>query len=59
MFIHCWTCDRHIWDAQMSAFAKTHRVVAIDLAGHGESGKERKDWTMPPEQIEALARRKT
>jgi pimeloyl-ACP methyl ester carboxylesterase len=43
----------------MSAFAKTHRVVAIDLAGHGESGKERKDWTMPPEQIEALARRKT
>lgn len=46
VFIHCWTCDRHIWDAQMSAFAKDHRVVAIDLAGHGESGKGRKDWTM-------------
>jgi len=46
VFIHCWTCDRHIWDAQMSAFAKDHRLVAIDLAGHGDSGKGRKDWTM-------------
>jgi pimeloyl-ACP methyl ester carboxylesterase len=46
VFVHCWSCDRHLWDAQVSAFAKDHRVVALDLAGHGESGRERKDWTI-------------
>ena len=46
VFVHCWTCDRHLWAAQLSAFAKAHRVVAIDLAGHGQSGKGRKDWTI-------------
>jgi pimeloyl-ACP methyl ester carboxylesterase len=46
VFVHCWNCDRHFWDAQLRAFRKTHRVVAIDLAGHGDSGKDRKDWTI-------------
>ena len=46
VFIHCWTCNRHLWDAQMSEFSKDHRVVALDLAGHGDSGMDRKDWTM-------------
>ncbi|HEY3171796.1 MAG TPA: alpha/beta hydrolase [Thermoanaerobaculia bacterium] len=46
VFVHCWNCDRHFWDAQMRAFGKTHRVVAIDLAGHGDSGEGRKDWTI-------------
>ena len=27
-------------------FARTHRVVTLDLAGHGRSGRERKDWSM-------------
>jgi pimeloyl-ACP methyl ester carboxylesterase len=27
-------------------FAKRHRVVTIDLAGHGQSGLGRQDWTM-------------
>jgi pimeloyl-ACP methyl ester carboxylesterase len=46
VFVHCWNCDRHFWDAQLRAFRKGHRVVAIDLAGHGDSGKGRKDWTI-------------
>jgi pimeloyl-ACP methyl ester carboxylesterase len=46
VFVHCWNCDRHFWDAQLRAFRKNHRVVAIDLAGHGDSGKDRKDWTI-------------
>ena len=46
VFVHCWSCDRHLWDAQVAAFAPRHRVVAIDLAGHGESGRNRKDWTI-------------
>jgi len=46
VFVHCWTCDRGYWDNQAEHFAKRHRVVRLDLAGHGESGRERKDYTV-------------
>jgi sigma-B regulation protein RsbQ len=46
VFIHCWGCNRHLWDNQVSEFSKSHRVVTIDLPGHGESGLERKNWTI-------------
>lgn len=46
VFIHCWSCNRHYWDGQVAEFAKDHRVVTLDLGGHGESGKQRKDWTV-------------
>jgi len=46
VFIHCWSCDRHLWDNQVAEFSKTHRVVTIDLPGHGESGQDRKTWSV-------------
>jgi sigma-B regulation protein RsbQ len=46
VFIHCWSCDRHLWDNQVPVFAKDHRVVTIDLPGHGESGQGRKTWSV-------------
>jgi pimeloyl-ACP methyl ester carboxylesterase len=46
IFIHGWCCDRSYWDAQLPYFAQKYEVVAIDLAGHGESGLDRKEWTM-------------
>src|SRR5215211_24049 len=46
VFIHCWSCDRHLWDNQVAEFAKTYRVVTIDLPGHGESGQGRKNWSI-------------
>ncbi len=46
VFIHCWSCNRHLWDNQVAEFSKTHLVVTIDLPGHGESGLERKNWTV-------------
>jgi pimeloyl-ACP methyl ester carboxylesterase len=46
VFIHCWSCDRNLWANQVSVFAKDHRVVTIDLPGHGESGQERKNWSI-------------
>ena len=46
IFIHGWCCDRSYWDAQLPYFAQKHIVVAIDLTGHGESGLDRKEWTM-------------
>lgn len=45
VFIHGWCCDRSYWDAQVEHFSKNHKVVAIDLAGHGDSGIERAHWT--------------
>jgi len=46
VFVHGWSCDRSYWSAQLPYFARNHQVVAIDLAGHGESGLDRKEWTM-------------
>jgi pimeloyl-ACP methyl ester carboxylesterase len=46
VFIHGWNCDRHYWNAQREFFSKSHRVVTLDLAGHGDSDQSRVDWTM-------------
>jgi pimeloyl-ACP methyl ester carboxylesterase len=47
VFVHGWSCDRTYWAPQMRAFAERSLVVAVDLAGHGESGAGRRSWTMP------------
>jgi pimeloyl-ACP methyl ester carboxylesterase len=47
VFLHGWCGDREAWKHQLDAFAKDYRVVAIDLGGHGESGKDRKQWSVP------------
>ena len=46
VFVHGLACNKTHWDAQVAHFAPTHKVVTIDLAGHGESGVGRKSWTM-------------
>jgi len=46
VFVHCWSCDSSYWQGQMDYFAADYRVVAIDLAGHGQSGMGRKDYTI-------------
>jgi len=46
VFIHCWGCNRRLWDNQVAEFSKTSRVVTIDLPGHGESGLGRKNWSI-------------
>ncbi|HKZ32738.1 MAG TPA: alpha/beta hydrolase [Vicinamibacteria bacterium] len=46
VFVHCWSCDRSYWSGQAAHFAKSRRTVAIDLAGHGESGRERQRYTV-------------
>ena len=46
VFVHGWNCDRNYWNAQREFFAKSHRVVTLDLAGHGDSDQGRVDWTM-------------
>jgi para-nitrobenzyl esterase len=46
VFLHGWSCDRTYWREQLPAFAEDHTVVAIDLAGHGESSAKRETWTL-------------
>ncbi len=46
VFVHGWSCDRTYWQDQIEFFAADRQVVAIDLAGHGESSMERTDYTI-------------
>ena len=46
VFVHCWCCDRSYWSDQVETFSQNYTVVTLDLAGHGESGMNRANWTM-------------
>jgi pimeloyl-ACP methyl ester carboxylesterase len=47
VFVHGWCCDRRYWDRQVEHFAPHYTVVCLDLAGHGASGRDRTQWTVP------------
>jgi pimeloyl-ACP methyl ester carboxylesterase len=44
VFIHGGLADRSFFAEQFNAFADRCTVIALDLAGHGESGRNRKAW---------------
>jgi pimeloyl-ACP methyl ester carboxylesterase len=46
VFVHGWSCDRSYWQGQLQPFSQHFKVVAVDLAGHGDSGLGREAWTM-------------
>lgn len=46
VFIHGWACDRGTWAEQVARFGAERQVIALDLAGHGESGRDRESWTI-------------
>jgi pimeloyl-ACP methyl ester carboxylesterase len=45
LFVHGWCINKGYWSTQVNYFAKKYRVVAMDLPGFGESGKNRQDWS--------------
>jgi pimeloyl-ACP methyl ester carboxylesterase len=47
LFIHGWSGDSRLWEKQLEAFAPGHRVVAVDLRGHGQSDKPEQGYTVP------------
>jgi sigma-B regulation protein RsbQ len=47
VFVHGGLADRSFFNGQLGAFAGRYRVIALDLAGHGESGINRKKWGLP------------
>ena len=46
LLIHGWGGDRRIWQRQIAAFAARHRIVAVDLRGHGGSDAPRQDYSI-------------
>ena len=46
VFVHGWGNNRSIWDVQIAHFSQKYKVIAVDLAGFGESGNNRQKWTM-------------
>lgn len=46
VFVHGWGCDRTDFDVISGLLSDRYRVVAIDLAEHGESRSARDLWTI-------------
>jgi len=57
VLVHGWSCDSRYWREQLAHFSARHRVVTVDLAGHGHSGAGREDYTMRAfgEDVRAVA----
>ena len=47
VFIHGGLADRSFFEGQLKTFADRYRVIALDLAGHGESAANRTKWGIP------------
>jgi pimeloyl-ACP methyl ester carboxylesterase len=58
MLIHGWACDESYWNAQIEALKPHYTVVALNLAGHGASGRNRSDWSIAnyAQDVAAVAR---
>jgi len=54
VLVHCFSCAIDWWDRVMPALASRHRVVAIDLLGHGGSEKPGSGYT-PENQAKTVA----
>jgi pimeloyl-ACP methyl ester carboxylesterase len=46
LLVHCWCGDHTFFNDQVEHFAKSHRVVAMDLRGHGASDKPDQEYTL-------------
>jgi len=46
VFVHGWSCDSRYWREQVPHFSRHHRVIVLDLAGHGHSGFQRRKYDM-------------
>ena len=57
LFVHGWMGNVRWWDSERDYFSGQYQVVQMDLAGHGKSGKTRKNWSVKTyaEDIKAVA----
>lgn len=54
VLIHCFTCAIDWWDRMLPMLERRHRVIAVDLLGHGGSEKPGSGYT-PPNQALLVA----
>lgn len=54
VLIHCFSCAINWWDEMVPLLKRRHRVVAIDLLGHGGSEKPSSGYN-PPNQAKLAA----
>ncbi|HEY8083422.1 MAG TPA: alpha/beta hydrolase [Solirubrobacterales bacterium] len=47
VLIHCFTCAIDWWDGVIPLLAREHRVIAVDLLGHGGSEKPTSGYSIP------------
>jgi len=47
VLIHCFTCAINYWNGMTPRLARSHRVIAIDLLGHGGSEKPTSGYAVP------------
>ncbi len=47
VLVHCFSCAINWWDGMMPRLDRTHRVIAVDLLGHGGSEKPASGYTIP------------
>jgi len=46
VLVHGFTNTKEFWDSQITYLSQNYQVISLDLAGFGESGNNRVDWTM-------------
>ena len=46
IFIHGYGCNSKYWWAQLGSFSDNYRVISLDIAGHGKSGRNRDEYSM-------------
>lgn len=54
VLIHCFSCAMNWWDGMVPLLEGDHRVITVDLLGHGGSEKPGSGYT-PPNQATAVA----
>jgi pimeloyl-ACP methyl ester carboxylesterase len=55
VLIHCFSCAMNWWDGMVPLLDRDHRVITIDLLGHGGSEKPGSGYT-PPNQAKVVAK---
>ncbi|HEU4980828.1 MAG TPA: alpha/beta fold hydrolase, partial [Solirubrobacterales bacterium] len=54
VLVHCYTCSMNWWDDVGPLLARDHRVIRVDLLGHGGSDKPGSGYSIP-DQASAVA----
>jgi pimeloyl-ACP methyl ester carboxylesterase len=54
VLLHCFSCAMDWWDGMLPLLERNHRLITVDLLGHGGSEKPDAGYT-PPNQAKAIA----